>query len=115
MSMRPFSALTVGPWVLLALSGCVSTPQDSIDWGRRLARSNCARCHAVGAQGGSPNAFAPEFRNLRKTYSQASIEQTFVGGGIVEHPPMPHFADRPDDIRDILNYIRSIQTPPAKP
>ena len=104
----------IGSCVLLALSGCVSTPQDSVDWGRRLAQSNCARCHAVGAEGGSPNAYAPEFRNLRQTYSPASIEETFARGSILEHPPMPHFADRSGDSRDLLNYIRSIQTTPAK-
>jgi mono/diheme cytochrome c family protein len=115
MNMRPFRALIVGPWVLWILSACVSTPRDSVDWGRRLAQSNCARCHAVGAQGKSPNAFAPEFRNLSQTYSRASIEETFTSGDIAEHPPMPHFADRPDDNRDILNYIKSVQTTLAEP
>jgi mono/diheme cytochrome c family protein len=115
MSMRPIPVLTIGPWVLLALSGCASTPQGSIDWGRRLAQNNCARCHAIGARGGSPNAFAPVFRNLSKTRSLASIEDIFAGRGIVAHPPMPDFAYQPDDRQDLLNYIKSIQTAPAKP
>ncbi len=112
--MRTLQWLTTS-WLILALSACASTPQDSIDWGRKLAQSNCARCHAVGAEGGSPNAFAPEFRNLRQTYSPVSIEETFRRGSIMEHPPMPHFADQRGDGRDLLNYIRSIQTTAAKP
>jgi cytochrome c len=107
--------LLMASCVLFALTACVSTPQESVDWSRRLVQSNCARCHAVGAQGSSPNAFAPEFRTLRQTYSQASIEETFTAGDIAEHPPMPHFANRPNDNRDILNYIDSIQTSPSSP
>lgn len=115
MNLRPYSVLMIGPWILLSLAGCASTPQDSVEWGRRLAEANCARCHAVGPQGRSPNAFAPEFRNLRQTHSQESIEATFAKEGVLEHPPMPHFAHSPGDGRDILNYIETIQTPAASP
>jgi cytochrome c len=109
--MRTLTLLTA--CLLFALAGCASTPKDSVDWGHKLAQSNCARCHAVGVEGRSPNAFAPEFRTLFQTYSLASIDETFSSGDIAEHPPMPHFADRRGDNRDILAYIRSIQTPPV--
>lgn len=101
--------------VLLALAGCAATPQQSLDWGRQLAQANCAPCHAIGPQGGSPNPFAPAFRDLRKTYPLAAIEKTFAPGQINDHPPMPSFAMHPEDMGDLLFYIRSVQTPPNGP
>jgi cytochrome c len=101
--------------LLLSLTACAAyTPQDFIDHGRLLAESNCARCHAIGPEGGSPNAFAPEFRNLRKTRSLVDIEQTFAPGQIIDHAPMPNFAGMPEDTRALLDYIKSVQAPPSK-
>ena len=106
--MRILRKLIVFPCAVLAFGACASTPEQSLDWGRSLAEANCARCHAVGPEGGSPNAFAPLFRDLRKTYSLESIERTFGRGQIDVHPPMPSFAIRPEDLRDLLNYIKSV-------
>ena len=115
LPMRSLPKLLIASWALFALTACVSTPQESIEHGRRVAEGTCARCHAVRAQGGSPNAFAPAFRDLRRTRSIASIEDTFAHGLIVAHPPMPAFAVTPGDMEDVLDYIRSIQTQPAEP
>jgi mono/diheme cytochrome c family protein len=101
--------------VLLALGACASTQQQSLDWGRQLAQGNCATCHAIAPGGGSPNPFAPAFRDLRRTYPLATIEKTFAPGQINDHPPMPSFAMRPEDMRDLLAYIKSVQAPPNGP
>ena len=100
---------------VIALSACASAPSRTLDWGHQLARANCAVCHAVEADDASRNAFAPPFRDLRKTYDLASIEQTFARGQINDHPPMPSFAVRPDDIRALMDYIKSVQSGPAQP
>ena len=94
----------------IGLTGCVTTPEETVAWGRNLAESNCASCHAIGPEGGSPNAFAPEFRNLRQTRTLMEIERTFTSGQIVDHPPMPSFAVRPDETRALMAYIQSVQT-----
>jgi cytochrome c len=115
-SLTPLRCRVVLACMVVNLTACAAyTPQDFIDRGRQLAQSNCARCHAIGSEGGSPNAFAPEFRDLRETRSLVDIEQTFAPGQINAHPPMPNFAGTPEDTHALLDYIESVQTPPSKP
>lgn len=113
--MRPARILTFC-LLPLVVGACLSTRRDPIDWGRRIAQSNCARCHAIRPEGGSPNAFAPPFRDLRNTQTPESIAATFARPGTVApHPPMPSFAGNRSDIEDLLAYIKSVQSGPAAP
>jgi len=99
---------------LVLLAGCAANPQQSFEWGRELAQANCATCHAIGPQGGSPNPFAPAFRDIHKTYDFARVTEDLSAGQINGHPPMPSFAMRPADLQALIGYIRS-QQPSSRP
>ena len=63
-----------------------------------LYNLHCAGCHAVGAKGASPNAKAPEFRNLAARHPSLALREP-LSRGIAA----PHFApamrDQPVDQR----------------
>jgi mono/diheme cytochrome c family protein len=101
----------------LALGACADVAgRGDLAWGERLARSNCARCHAIGAEGSSPNAFAPPFRELSKRYPAETLNASFTSHALFGHAPMPNFASaRADDLADLLAYVRSVQDPQAGP
>ncbi|MBZ8134663.1 cytochrome c [Afifella sp. IM 167] len=77
--------------------------------GRRLAEENCARCHAVGAEGVSPMPPAPAFRELSRRYPVDTLWEALAEGIVTGHPEMPEFHWPLGDIDDILAYISSIQ------
>ncbi|MEI9889982.1 MAG: cytochrome c [Caulobacteraceae bacterium] len=100
------AALLVAP--ILAACADIAGRGDR-NWGLQIATANCARCHAIGTSGNSPNAFAPPLRQLRKHYAVATLNATFTSHTLVGHAPMPNFAARTDDIADLLAYVQSIQ------
>jgi mono/diheme cytochrome c family protein len=113
MSIRLFLALAL-PGVL-SLAACADVPgRGDLAWGERLAQANCARCHAIGPAGGSPNAFAPPFRELRKRYPVETLNASFEPYTLTGHAPMPSFAIRADDLGDLLAYVRSVQDPDSE-
>jgi mono/diheme cytochrome c family protein len=80
--------------------------------GRDIAESQCARCHAVGRIGESPNPAAPLFRTVLSRYRADVLEQELVEGIRVAHP-MPDFQFNPQGAHALLAYLRSIQEPAA--
>jgi len=84
------------------------------DKGEMLVRENCARCHAIGPQGESPNAAAPPFRTLSRNYPVESLAESLAEGIVSGHPDMPIFVFKAHDVDAIIAYLESIQTPPAE-
>jgi mono/diheme cytochrome c family protein len=82
--------------------------------GKIFVQQNCARCHAVGPTGSSPYAPAPPFRTLHERYDVGNLAEAFAEGIMVFHegggPQMPHFMLQPDQIGDLIAYLRSVQS-----
>ena len=76
--------------------------------GHALAREKCSGCHAVGTQGRSPNARAPEFRNLGRRHTQLSLRQPIARGVIAQHDNMPQFQLSAYQVDTIVAYINSL-------
>ena len=78
--------------------------------GEVLARENCGTCHAIGLKGDSSNAKAPAFRTLSKRYKLENLEEALAEGIVVGHGDagMPHFIFEPDDIADLIAYLKRI-------
>ncbi len=75
--------------------------------GRILSQQWCAQCHAVGPNQSSANADAPSFSAIAVEPSATEYSlRTFLR---VPHPTMPNFVLKPDDIDDIVGYIRSLR------
>ena len=78
--------------------------------GRKLAEALCSRCHAISGSGPSPVATAPVFRNLHRTQPPEDLSAIFDGSRLAGHSTveMPQFSFAPDQIDDLLAYIRSL-------
>jgi len=109
-----FAALSV-----LALAGaCAAQPGQPtseeatlVEDGRQIAVAQCAGCHAVGEYGESPNPAAPVFRSLLSRYRSDVLEDELISGIQVAHE-MPEFQFNPQGADALIEYLRSIQTPP---
>jgi mono/diheme cytochrome c family protein len=78
--------------------------------GRLLVQRNCGMCHAVGRAGPSPFAAAPPFRELGQRYKLDDLDEALAEGIITGHPAMPEFRFAPNEVNDIVHYLKSIQT-----
>ena len=78
--------------------------------GKALLETLCARCHAVGRTGRSPNALAPPFRTFGddKLYDN-DFAQRLQDGLSSIHPAMPTFHFSRDDAESAVAYLRAIQ------
>jgi len=81
--------------------------------GKEMLQKLCARCHAVGRTGASPNRLAPPFRTFSETKLYDSDFMQRLQDGLTSiHPFMPTFRFNRDNAAEVLNYIKSIQKPP---
>lgn len=95
---------------LLSLAGAASAqPEGSVARGEALVMRNCGMCHAVGRSGASPNAAAPPFRDLSMNYPIDDLAEGLAEGLLTGHPAMPEFRFRPAEVRDIIQYLKSVQ------
>lgn len=77
--------------------------------GFTFVRTNCAMCHAVGQFGDSPLAIAPPFRTLHEFYPIDSLQEALAEGIVTGHPSMPQFQLEPDQIEDVLAYLKTLE------
>ena len=77
--------------------------------GETLARTNCARCHAVGRIGKSPLRAAPPFRELHTRYPVEDLAEALTEGIRTGHPSMPEFRFDPDQAEDLIAYLNSLE------
>jgi mono/diheme cytochrome c family protein len=77
--------------------------------GKIFALNNCARCHAIDRVSRSPLRIAPPFRNLHKRYPIETLAESLAEGIQTGHPTMPEFRLDPDQIHDLLSYLKTLQ------
>jgi cytochrome c len=77
--------------------------------GQTFARNNCARCHSIDKVTESPLKIAPPFRILHKRYPVESLAEAFAEGIQTGHPTMPEFRLDPDQIHDLLSYLKTLE------
>jgi Cytochrome c, mono- and diheme variants len=95
------------------LLGAVTPPsaiaQDAlVEEGKVLVETYCADCHATGAEGDSPRAGAPRFRELHLRYDVEHLAEALVEG-IVTHPDMPEFEFDPEQAEAIIAYMQALE------
>ena len=79
--------------------------------GFAFVKTNCSTCHAVGRYGDSPLAIAPPFRALHESYPVEDLAEALAEGIVVGHPPMPQFQLEPDQVDDVIAYLKSLESP----
>jgi cytochrome c len=84
-----------------------ASPQEQR--GKTYALNNCARCHSIDKVSPSPLKIAPPFRTLHKRYPVESLSEALAEGIQTGHPTMPGFQLDPDQIGDLLAYLKTLE------
>ena len=84
-----------------------ASPQEQR--GKTFALNNCARCHSIDKVSPSPLKIAPPFRTLHKRYPIETLAEALAEGISTGHPTMPAFQLDPDQIGDLLAYLKTLE------
>ena len=80
-----------------------------------LVAANCASCHAVAESDVSKVAAAPAFRDLHKKYPVENLQESMGEGMAVgRHSGMPEFKMSPQQVQDVIAYLKLLDGPGAK-
>jgi cytochrome c len=77
--------------------------------GKTFALTNCARCHSIDRVTQSPLKIAPPFRTLHNRYPIETIGEALAEGIYTGHPSMPMYELDPDQIHDLLSYLKTLE------
>ena len=93
--------------LMLATPALAMSPAEQR--GKTFALANCARCHSVDRASQSPLKIAPPFRTLHLRYPVATLGEALAEGIVTGHPTMPEFQLDPDQIHDLLSYLKTLE------
>jgi cytochrome c len=94
--------------MLLSLTPVAAASPDE-QRGKTFALNNCARCHSIDKVTPSPLKIAPPFRTLHNRYPIETIAEALAEGIQTGHPTMPEFRLDPDQIHDLLAYLKTLE------
>ena len=77
--------------------------------GKTFAMNNCAKCHSIDKVSPSPLKIAPPFRTLHKRYPVDALSEALAEGIQTGHPTMPELQLEPDQIGDLLAYLKTLE------
>ena len=77
--------------------------------GKTFALNNCERCHSVDKVSPSRLKIAPPFRTLHLRYPIETLGEALAEGIYTGHPTMPAFQLDPDQIHDLLAYLKTLE------
>ena len=93
----------------LVLGSTLARAEDpSAEEGRGLAEANCATCHSLEAEGASPLAAAPPFRDVAKRYTEEELMDGLMDGLPVRHEAMPDWDMTEDQAIALSLFIMSL-------
>ena len=95
--------------VMLVLFGTLTAQAQSVQRGLNFVRANCARCHSIDKVSESPLKIAPPFRTLHLRYPIETLGEALAEGIETGHPTMPAFQLDPDQIHDLLSYLKTLE------
>ena len=84
-----------------------ASPQEQR--GKTFALNNCAKCHSIDKVSPSPLKIAPPFRTLHLRYPVETLGEALAEGIETGHPTMPVFQLGPDQINDLLSYLKTLE------
>ena len=104
-------------WAVIALSAialCAGEPalaqqSPAAQRGLTFVRVHCAQCHSIDQISDSPLKIAPPFRTLHLKYPIESLQRPLSEGIIAGHPTMPQFRLDPDQIADVIAYLKTLK------
>jgi cytochrome c len=104
--LRPVLHQTLLALMLIAPALAASPSEQR---GKTFVLNNCARCHSVDRVTQSPLKIAPPFRILHNRYPIETLAESLAEGIQTGHPTMPEFQLDPDQIHDLLSYLKTLE------
>lgn len=95
--------------LLMVVSSGLPSLAASVEQGKRLALTYCARCHATDKVSPSPLKIAPPFRTLHERYPVGMLEESLAEGIVTGHPTMPQFRFDGDQIGDFIAFLKTLE------
>lgn len=77
--------------------------------GKAYASRHCGQCHAIDRLSRSRVKDAPPFRVLHLRYPIESLAEALGEGITTGHPTMPEAELNPDQIHDLLSYLKTLE------
>jgi len=93
--------------LIILTPAAAASPQEQR--GKTFALNNCAKCHSIDKVSPSPLKIAPPFRTLHTRYPIETLGEALAEGIYTGHPTMPAFQLEPDQIGDLLAYLKTLQ------
>jgi mono/diheme cytochrome c family protein len=94
---------------LLPINGLHAQEAGDLRAGLSLAREVCSSCHAVLAgEAGSPDREAPTFEQISRVPGMTAMALRVALQ--TSHATMPNIMLEPDELRDVVAYIVSLQS-----
>ncbi len=94
--------------LILSCRGAAGLEPDA-QRGQTFVRTNCSQCHSIDKVSPSPLNIAPPFRTLHLRYPVEHLEEALAEGITTGHPTMPEFKLHPDQIGDVIAYLKSLE------
>jgi len=95
--------------MMLTLGSAALAQEADVEAGAAYAEQVCAACHAVlPNEQISPLPQAPTFQSVADTPGMTELALTVWLQS--SHPTMPNIILKPDDLRNVVAYIRSLET-----
>src|SRR5712692_3457846 len=101
--------IAVGTIALCASGPAFAQQSPAAQRGLTFVRVHCAQCHAIDQVMDSPLPIAPPFRTLHLKYPIESLKRPLSEGIIAGHPTMPQFRLEPDQINDVIAYLKTLE------
>src|SRR5664279_2215640 len=77
--------------------------------GKAYASRHCGRCHSIDLASKSRLMAAPPFRTLHLRYPVETLAESLAEGISTAHPAMPEAELNPDQIHDLLSYLKTLE------
>src|SRR5262249_40916509 len=106
--MMRWCIMALGCIGMLAANPAVAQPSPAEQRGLTFIRVHCAQCHAIDRVSESPLPIAPPFRTLHRKYPIDDLRRRLSEGIVADHPTMPQFRLEPDQVADVIAYLKSL-------
>jgi mono/diheme cytochrome c family protein len=98
---------------VIGVGGLISAAraEGDIAEGEEIAQRLCSGCHAISGPGPSPVQQAPPFSGFERKWPVEQLAESLAEGIVTGHGPvqMPVFVFTPEEIDDLLAYLKSVQ------
>ena len=93
--------------LMLMVPALAASPDEAR--GKSYALNHCARCHSIDRVSESRLKAAVPFRSLHTRYPIETLAESLAEGISTGHPAMPEAKLSPDQIHDLLTFLKTLQ------